>query len=704
MEKSGNTSKLYSFYKAVVTVTGFAACFYLFIVCYIATYRHISDIGTIRVLFLNPLLILTAALVLIVWGGFLIYRSPKASKAFLKLENEETYKRAMSILKLIIFIESALFAVSAFGMSQRVDQLKVQEAAYAFSWGNKETLTPPGYLGIYPNNLGMAVVLYLLSGITGHYNNAAFMMINALLVPFIYSDLAAIGGKFGLSRKSQIMVMIAGVFFLPLQAKVMIIYGDVPGLFFAIRAMKHASYIASSKSSKKSIFTVIAFMAIACVFKNNFIIFAIAVTIYLAAEFLRQKRFKELLIPVCVIISSVLLNTVVGLIAGAALGGSISSGASKYSWIAMGMQEEAGMYNGYNALTYAQSGFDSSVQSAVAKKDIAQSINSFIAEPNYAFGFYIRKILIQWSDPTHNAFEFAARNVYPDGNPSPFVWFMSSPKVMSVFSSFLKIFQLLMFLGSSVFAVKTMRRKTGSPALLLTLAFAGGYVFHIIWEAAPYYTMSYMTLLIPTGVAGLIALIKKLTTVKIKELTKAKISISASGLALFIAGALVFLLAAAGLGAIKTLLANGRSEYRTYMNETALLSREPVAEGTYRLLPAADDFDGEGLKVKLTRYAGKYRMRILSPEIKDELYMTSSGNSVKIDWFSNDSSQAFVIIRNANGTYSICQGEMKALSRDPAGGIKMGEFTDYTFLFGSPDYDQYISDHPNMTWRFVPAT
>ena len=84
--------------------------------------------------------------------------------------------------------------------------------------------------------------------------------------------------------------------------------------------------------------------------------------------------------------------------------------------------------------------------------------------------------------------------------------------------------------------------------------------------------------------------------------------------------------------------------------------------------------------------------------------MTSSGNSVKIDWFSNDSSQAFVIIRNANGTYSICQGEMQALSRDPAGGIKMGEFTDYTFLFGSPDYDQYISDHPNMTWRFVPAT
>ena len=704
MQKSGNTSKFYSFYKAVVTVTGFAACFYLFIVCYIATYRHISDIGTIRVLFLNPLLILTAVLALILWGGYLIYKSPKTSKAFLKLENEATFKRVVSILKLIIFIEAALFAVSAFGMSQRVDQLKVQEAAYAFSWGNKETLTPPGYLGIYPNNLGMAVVLYLLSGITGHYNNAAFMMINALLVPFIYSDLAAIGGKFGLSKKSQIMVMIAGVFFLPLQAKVMIIYGDVPGLFFSIRAMKHASEIAINRPTKKSIFIVIAFLAIACVFKNNFIIFAIAVTIYLAAELLRQKRYKELLIPLCVILCSILLNTCVSSIAGAALGSKISSGASKFSWVAMGMQEEAGMYNGYNALTYAQSNFDSTAQAVTAKKDIAQSINGFIAEPNYALGFYIRKILIQWSDPTHNAFEFAARNVYPDGNPSPFVWFMSSPQVMSVFSSCLKVFQLLMFLGSAVFAIKTMRRKNGSPALLLTLAFVGGYVFHIIWEAAPYYTMSYMTLLIPTGVAGLISLIKKITTVKIKELTKAKINMSASGLVFFITGALMFLLAAAGLGAIKGLLINGRTEYKTYMNETALLSRDPIKEGTYRLLPASDDFDGEGLTVKLTRYAGKYRMRIISPEMTEEVYMTGGSNSVRIGWFSNDSTQTFVILKNTNGTYSICQGEMMALSRDPAGGIKMDEFMDYTFLFGSPDYDQFISDHPNMTWKFVPAT
>ena len=61
MGTSKKQRKLYSFYKAVVTVTGFAACFYLLIVCFAGTYRLISDIGYARVMFLNPLLLLFVA-------------------------------------------------------------------------------------------------------------------------------------------------------------------------------------------------------------------------------------------------------------------------------------------------------------------------------------------------------------------------------------------------------------------------------------------------------------------------------------------------------------------------------------------------------------------------------------------------------------------------------------------------------------------
>ena len=69
MDTSKTQSKLYSFYKAVVTVPAFGACFYLLIVCFAATFRLISDIGSVRVLFLNPLLILLVGMAAVFAAG-----------------------------------------------------------------------------------------------------------------------------------------------------------------------------------------------------------------------------------------------------------------------------------------------------------------------------------------------------------------------------------------------------------------------------------------------------------------------------------------------------------------------------------------------------------------------------------------------------------------------------------------------------------
>lgn len=704
MDTSKGQSKLYSFYKGVITSIAFAACFYLLIVCFFATYRLISDIGSVRVLLLNPILILFAAMVCVFALGIYLVKSKKALDAFAKLEDKKRFDRTMLILKVLIFIECLVFVVSANGMTQSVDQLSVQQASYGYSWGETETFTAPGYMGIYPNNLGMSIALYLVSLVAGHYNNLFIMLVYSMLVPFIYSDLAAIGGKFGLSRKSQIMVMSSALFFLPLQAKTLIIYGDVPGLFFAVRAMKHASEIASKKASLKNILVVISFAAIACVFKNNFIIFAIAITIYLAAELLKQNRFKELYIPVAVIAASVLLNSAITLLVSAIIGQAVSYGASKWSWIAMGMQEEAGMYNGYNATTYAECGFDSNVQAEMAKSSIAESLRMFASEPNYAIGFYTRKVLIQWSDATHCAFEFHSRNVYLADDASPLMWFLASPRVISVAASFLKIFQLLMFAGSAAFAVKEGRRKNGSPASLLLITFIGGYVFHLIWEAAPFYTLAYMVMLIPTGVAGLTGLMKKLSGVKLKELNNVKVSVD-SGVVYFIAGVIVFLFAAAGLGTAKNMLLEGRKEYKNYYNEVLDQSRNPISEGIYYLKPVEDDFEGDGIKVELIRYAGRYRMRVITDEAGDDIFLTNEAGNINVNWFSYDSDQVFTILRNSNGTYTIYGDGVDALARDSAGSYyRFIEFADYSFLFNTDEYNEYIYGYPNFTWDFVPVS
>ena len=704
METSSKPSKLYSFYKAVVTVFAFAACFYLLVVCFIATYRLISDLGSVRVMFLNPVLILILAMTAVFALGIYVLKSQKALERLSRLDEDVTYKRAVQIFKIVIFIESILFVISINGVSQNVDQLSVQQAAYGFSWRETESLTPPGYLGIYPNNLGMAVINYLFSFVAGHYNNTVIMLVNSALIPFIYADLAEIGGRFGLSKKGRILVMAAGALFLPLQAKALIIYGDIPGMFFAVRAMRLAAETAGKKTSLKKTAALVIFPAFACLIKNNFIIFAIAIMIYLASELLRQKRFKELYIPVAVIAGALLINTALNLVIGAVIGKAVSEGASKWSWIAMGMQEEAGIYNGYNASTYAASGFDQAAHSAVAKESIKQSLNEFAGEPNYAVGFYTRKILIQWSDPTHCGFEFPSRNVYLDGNASPLMWLLASPCIISAAASILKVYQLLMFLGSAAFAVTAGRKKNGSPALLLFLTFVGGYVFHLIWEAAPFYTMSYMVMLIPVGTAGLIAITKKLSKTKLKELSKAQFTID-SGIVYFIAGTLVFLFAAAGLGTIKNQLVEGRKEYKAYYNETLAQSRNPVPAGKYHLRSADPDCeDNTDIQVELIRYAGRYRMRLLQDSDGDNIYLTSQNNSIGVSWFSNDESQVFVILRNKNGTYTICRGGDRAFFMDGDNNkIKLENFMDYPFLFNTEEYDKLIQEKPGYTWKLIPA-
>ena len=704
MGNSKSRSKLYSFYKAVITVIAFAACFYLLIVCFTATYRQISDIGSYRILFLNPVLIVLSALIAVFALGIYLVKSQKALMCFSKLDDPAIFMRVMSFLKVFIFIESILFVIGVNEVSQSVDQLSVQQAAYSFSWNETELFTPPGYLGIYPNNLGMAVILYLLSFVTGHYNNMVIMFVNAALIPLIYSDLSEIGGRFGLSNKGRILVMAAGVFFLPLQLKALVIYGDVPGLFFAVRAMKLAAETVGKKTSAKKNAALIAFPAVACLFKNNYIIFAIAIMIYLAAELLRQKRFKELYIPVALIAGAVLINPVLNLITGAVIGKAVSEGASKWSWIAMGMQEEAGTYNGYNAASYVAAGFDQAAHSAAAKESIMKSLGEFAGEPNYALGFYLRKVLVQWSDPTHGAFEFPARYIYLEANQSPLLWILTDPLAVRITASFLKVFQLLMFTGSAVMAVSEGRRKSGSPVLLLLLTFIGGYVFHLIWEAGPGYTMAYMAMLIPVGTAGMIRSFRKLSEIKFKELSKARFNAD-SGVIFFIAGALVFLLAAAGLGTVKNRLAEGRKEYKDYYANVMKRSRDPIDEGIYIIKPAAPGLkDTVSIKARLVKYAGKYRMMLVRDAGEGNIYLTVQNSRLNPGWFSNDETQVFSILKNKNGTYTVCNGYKAFFADKDNSMIRLEGFTDYPFLFYTDAYENAISEKPGFTWNFVPAS
>ena len=156
---------------------------------------------------------------------------------------------------------------------------------------------------------------------------------------------------------------------------------------------------------------------------------------------------------------------------------------------------------------------------------------------------------------------------------------------------------------------------------------------------------------------------------------------------------------------MRTQLVDGRAEYKAYFSETLGRSRNPIEPGIYYLKPAAEGAeDIGGVKVELTKYAGKYRMRIVMDEAGDDLFLTAKDGEIVVDWFSYDESQVFTVLKNKNGTYSICRGEDRAMAWDSENKkMNSDEFANYLFGFDSEVYEESISENPGFTWNLEPA-
>ena len=109
-------NRLYSFIKAVITVLSFVVCFYLFLISFTGTFRLISDIGSNRALFLNPVIGLLIAMVSVIALGVYLLKTRKLESYLSRFDDEKSFNRAMSILKIAIFIECLLLSAMVFAV------------------------------------------------------------------------------------------------------------------------------------------------------------------------------------------------------------------------------------------------------------------------------------------------------------------------------------------------------------------------------------------------------------------------------------------------------------------------------------------------------------------------------------------------------------------------------------------------------------
>jgi hypothetical protein len=174
----------------------------------------------------------------------------------------------------------------------------------------------------------------------------------------------------------------------------------------------------------------------------------------------------------------------------------------------MGMQESSranGWYNGFNFDTYQNSGMDEEAANAESLDAIRERLAYFKEHPGYAAGFYLGKELSQWADPTY-ASRQATLATY--GGRTAALDSLYEGSGSKIFIEYCNLYQNLLYLGTLVFCIVSLRRgkrqkAAALPMYLGLIGVVGGFLFHTVWEANARYIFPYSLLLIPYAAAGL---------------------------------------------------------------------------------------------------------------------------------------------------------------------------------------------------------
>lgn len=391
-------------------------------------------------------------------------------------------------------------------MEPRADQQMVLQVADQFAKGNYSAWNKGSYGDLYANQYGLILVLAVFTKIWGNYNWMAFQIMNIFFV-----IAAALGMKkitfllFNNEKISKIVYLIL-LFYLPMNLYVTFVYGTLPGLTFVV----WGTYFILKAFEKDSIMTGIwgaAFIVLACILKNNYLIYFLG-TLIIVFFYLCRKKTKT---GFCLMLGLLILYVASGNLINHYINGKVGNRADRgipsIAWVAMGLQENEkkgpGWYNGYTKDMYWNNDCDSSRTKLVAKKDIEKSIKYLASDKRAGIKFFYKKIASEWNEPTfeslwiNNKFRNRAEDIPPHVQD----FFDEQNAANEIYIITYKSFLILLWMGIILFLYS--ERKNGEIInFLWMIVFIGGFLFHLFWEAKGQYALIYVWLCIPYGVKG----------------------------------------------------------------------------------------------------------------------------------------------------------------------------------------------------------
>lgn len=402
------------------------------------------------------------------------------------------------------------------------DALSVYSAAEVLAAGDTSVIHPTtSYLSYYPQQIGLTAFYEILIRIWNlipfdvpayHFIKCVYVV---LLCVIIYFQEQTVHLLWKNEKADCIYLLLIGTN-LPFIMYSSFVYGEIPsfaaasiGFYYLLKLLDQRKPF--KKRIFHAVFTVLE-LSLSVMLRKNNLILLIAALIVILLEWIKSRRHELLLLGLLCGICGFFILPLVQKGYELRSGSELSSGVTATSYLAMGMQESSranGWYNGFNFVTYQESGLNTDIANEISKRAISERLHYFKEHPGYAANFYLYKHLSQWTDGTY-ASRQATIATY--GGRSSFFNSLYEGTLSSIFIGYCNIYQNILYLGALIcFSLlwRDQRKKRSVPTLQLylgSIAVVGGFLFHIFWEANSRYIFLYSLLLLPYTAKGLSSL------------------------------------------------------------------------------------------------------------------------------------------------------------------------------------------------------
>lgn len=384
------------------------------------------------------------------------------------------------------------------------DQARVLEAIAEFVGHNYAMWEPGGYMHAYPFQNGLVLLYSPVMLILGRANiYIAAQCLNViyyfLLVVMFYKLSKAYFGK-----SVAVFTYVSVLFFFPLWGYVKYFYGNLPGLFFIILAV-YCLNVFLTKQKYGYLAGALFGAMLATMYKGNFLIYIIAGCIILLLAGIQEKKAVYSAAALLLVMAAGLGMKGPALLMHEITGCITNQGIPSIDWVAMGLHESyvaPGWYSGDSIASFVENGCSVERASASAWERIQESLAIFQQDKGYAVRFFCRKTASIWNNPTFEGFSVVLKgNIY-----GKLAYWMkdilyNGGVVNSILTLILDILHSIYLFGMLLYLF-CCRKEQSLNKMILPVAFIGGFLFHIFWEAKCQYTIIFFVVLLPYAFAG----------------------------------------------------------------------------------------------------------------------------------------------------------------------------------------------------------